>query len=555
MNKKTSFFLPLIIAGAIVLGMFIGKMLTPKFSPQSLRQLMGNNSTSKLDAVLQLIGSTYVDTVDTKQLQEEAITSMLQSLDPHSAYISAKDMQEVSEEMVGNFGGIGVQFSIQQDTVRVIDVISGGPSQQLGVLPGDRITLVGDSLIAGVGVENETVMNLLRGEKGSKVKVGVERKDITGVIWFNITRGEIPLYSVDVNYMVNEHTGYVKVSRFAEKTYQEFMQACQNVISQGATQLVVDLRSNPGGYLSAVIQVVNEFLPKDAMIVYTEGRARERVESRADGNGRLIDQKVVVLIDEYSASASEIFSGALQDNDRAVIVGRRSFGKGLVQEQIPFSDGSVMRLTVSRYHIPSGRCIQKPYSEGAEEYNYDIYNRIMHGELAQEDSIHFSDSLRYETSLGRVVYGGGGVMPDLFVPADTTGYSEYFSQVVQKGLTYRFALEYVDNNRQELKQYQSPKELEKHLTEVGIMSQFVRYAQGQGVNESRSGLKISGAIIETQVKAHIARNMLGEEGFYPIIHKIDNAAQEAFHLLENEAVYAAYLSVGNLNVASSGEIK
>lgn len=537
--------LPLIIAGAVVLGMFIGKALSPNFSNINFEELKSYSRANKIDAVFQLINNSYVDSIDIKELQEDVIPVVLKELDPHSAYIPAKDMQEISQEMSGNFGGIGVQFSIQHDTVRVVDVISGGPSQKLGLLPGDRITMVEDSLIAGVKVKNETVMNLLRGEKGTTVKVGVERKGIHDTIWFDITRGEIPLYSVDVNFMLNDTTGYIKVSRFAEKTYQEFMLACQNVIDQGATQFIIDLRGNPGGYLTSVIRMVNEFLPKDAMIVYTEGRARARRESKADGRGVLRNQKVIVLIDEYSASASEIFSGALQDNDRAVIVGRRSFGKGLVQEQVPFTDGSALRLTVARYYIPSGRCIQKPYSEGTEEYNHDIFNRIEHGELAQADSIHFSDSLRYETTNGRTVYGGGGVMPDVFVPVDTTGYSTYFSQIVQKGLTYRFALDYVDANRKKLSQYDSAKELEKFLVREKILNQFVDFASKEGVKRSAQGLKASGDIIETQVKAYIARNILGEVGFYPIIQEIDQAMHVAVRLSADEKSYQEHLSATN----------
>ncbi|MFV0553760.1 MAG: S41 family peptidase [Mangrovibacterium sp.] len=549
MNKKTSIVLPLIIAVAIVLGMFIGRALTYRSGSAILNDLRKYSSANKIDAVLQLISSSYVDTIDARKLQEDIIPVFLEKLDPHSAYIPAKDMREISQEMSGNFGGIGVQFSIQSDTVRVIDVISGGPSQKLGILPGDRITIVDDSLIAGVGVENETVMNLLRGEKGTKVKVGVERKNINDVIWFDITRGEIPLYSVDVNFMVDDTTGYIKVSRFAEKTHREFVDACENVISQGATQFIIDLRGNPGGYLTAVIRMVNEFLPKDAMIVYTEGRARARRESRADGSGRFLNQRVVVLIDEYSASASEIFSGALQDNDRAVIVGRRSFGKGLVQEQVPFTDGSALRLTVARYYIPSGRCIQKPYAEGETEYRMDIFNRMAHGELSQVDSIHFSDSLRYETLNKRVVYGGGGVMPDLFVPIDTTGYSDYFSQVIQKGLTYRFAIDYVDANRKEMQQFTTAQEIERYLKKEQILNRFVEYARQEDVPRSTQGLKESGEIIERQVMAYIARNMIGEVGFYPIIQEMDNVMHEAEHLLSNENAYEDYL----LNVSTDEE--
>ncbi len=536
--KQNRIYLPIIIAVAIVVGMIIGHYFTPSNTVAENRY----GSQTKINAILSLIATSYVDSVDIDKIQEDAIPLILEELDPHSSYIKAKEMTEVSEEMTGNFGGIGVQFSIQKDTVQIIDVISGGPSQKLGLLPGDRITMVDDSLIAGVNVSNETVMNLLRGKKGTKVKVGVTRSGINDIIWFEITRGEIPLYSVDVNYMINDTTGYIKVSRFAEKTHQEFVEACINVVNQGATRFVIDLRSNPGGYLSAVINMVNEFLPKDAMIVYTKGRSRDQMESKSNGKGLFQDKKVIVLIDEYSASASEIFAGALQDNDRAVIVGRRSFGKGLVQEQIPFTDGSALRLTVSRYYIPSGRCIQKPYTDGTNEYYHDIINRIEHGELSQSDSIQFADSLKYETLNGRTVYGGGGVMPDCFVPIDTTKYSTYFTKLVLKGLIYKFAIEYSDKNRVALNEIKNSNDMYSYLSrEQNVLNKFVNYAEKEGVAKSTKGIEVSGKIIETQIIAYITRNILGDVGFYPIIHKIDDAMDKAKEIYEDNSLYKSYL--------------
>ena len=541
--KKINIYLPILIAVSIVIGILLGNNLsrvqTPGFGGLTAPK------SNKLSAIVDLVSNAYVDSVSTDELVEDAIPELLKNLDPHSTYIPASNMQEVVEEMQGNFGGIGVQFSIHNDTVQVIDVISGGPSSKLGILPGDRIVTVNDSLIAGDGVNNRTVLTLLRGEKGTKVNVGIKRNGISELIDYEIIRGDIPIYSVDVSYMINPLTGYVKVSRFAEHTYSEFMQAMQKLNSAGAEKVIVDLRGNPGGYLVAVIQMVNEFLEEGELIVYTEGFSQARKTYTANNKGTCQDKTVILLIDEYSASASEIFAGALQDNDRGIVVGRRSFGKGLVQEQIPFNDGSALRLTVARYYTPSGRCIQKPYDEGNDQYYHDIMNRVSHGEFQAADSIHFSDSLKYETRTGRTVYGGGGVMPDYFIPADTTGYSSYYSKIVQKALVYHFAFEYTDKNRAELSQLTTVSDFIKLLDEKNIMSKFVQYASEQGVKRDAKGLKISGNIIETQIKAYITRNILGEEGFYPIIQKIDHTLKEAIQISESNKSIAQLLAVTN----------
>ena len=522
-NTKFSVYIPVLLALALVTGILIGNRL----SRNSGNGITSMTKANKLDAIVDLIQNAYVDSISTDTLIEKTIPELLKNLDPHTSYIPAKELVGVEEEMRGNFGGIGVQFSIQNDTVMVVDVISGGPSSKLGILPGDRIVSVNDTLMVGKGLKNEKVLSKLRGEKGTKVNVGIKRKGFKDLFAFEITRGDIPIYSVDVSYMIDPATGYIKVSRFGEKTYEEFMDGMKRLSQQGMKNVIVDLRGNPGGYLNAVIRMVNEFLDKGELIVYTEGHSQARKTYQADSRGAYRDKGVVVLIDDFSASASEIFAGAIQDNDRGWVVGRRSFGKGLVQEQIPFSDGSAVRLTVARYYTPSGRSIQKPYDKGNDEYYKDIMARAIHGEFQKADSIHFSDTLKYITSAGRIVYGGGGIMPDFFVPADTLGYSEYYSKITQKGLVYQFALDYADSKRGELSGMKNTGEFEKYLQKADVLKLFVAYAEKKGTKSNAADLKTSSEIIDTQIKAYIARNIIGEEGFYPIIMNIDKALLEA----------------------------
>ncbi|MGV8134919.1 MAG: S41 family peptidase [Mangrovibacterium sp.] len=541
MNKRFNIYLPLLIAFSVIIGIFLGNRLSRQH-PSGFQNI-SLQSSNKLSTIVDLIKNAYVDSVSTDKVIEDAIPALLKNLDPHTTYIPASDMQEVTEEMQGNFGGIGVQFSIHNDTVHVVDVISGGPSYKLGIQPGDRIVMVNDSNIAGISIKNEDVLKLLRGEKGTKVKVGIKRAAIKAVIPYTITRGDIPIISVDVSYMINNETGYVKVSRFGEKTYTEFMEAMKKLDNQGAGKIIIDLRSNPGGYLMAVIQMVNEFLDKDELILYTEGHSQPRKTYKATNKGKWLNKDIFVLIDEYSASASEIFAGAVQDNDRGIIIGRRSFGKGLVQEQIPFYDGSALRLTVARYYTPSGRSIQKPYEEGTDEYYHDIMKRAVHGELAVADSIQFADSLKFETKSGRIVYGGGGIMPDYFVPIDTSGYSDYYSRIVGKALVYNFALDYSDKNRKELKKLNTSTILEEYLTTQNILDQFVDYADKQGVKRDQKGLNTSGKIIKTQIMAYIARNILGEEGFFPIIKEIDETLLKTIEISSSEEQIKKLLAV------------
>ncbi len=524
--------MPVLLALTLIFGVWLGiKLQNRKLSAMLPMQL---TNKSKLDQVINLVEGNYVDTVNTKKIIEDAIPEVLKQLDPHTVYIPAKEMQGVSEEMAGNFGGIGVQFSIQNDTVMVIDVISGGPSQKLGIRAGDRIVKVEDSTLVGKSIKNETVFKKLRGPKGSKVKVGISRKGMPDLMSFNITRGDIPIYSVDVSYMVDDKTGYVKIGRFAERTYEEFMAALAKLDSGGAEQLIIDLRGNPGGYLSSVIRMVNELLDKGELIVYTAGRTQPKKVFTSEIRGRYFGKKVVILVDEFSASASEIFAGAIQDNDRGTIIGRRTFGKGLVQEQIPFYDGSAIRLTVARYYTPSGRCIQKSYLKGADDYYADITRRYAHGEFEQKDSIHMADTMKYYTRLKRVVYGGGGIMPDIFIPADTTGNSAYLFKLMQKGLVYQYAFDYADKHREELSHLKSGTEFSDFLRKKSIFNEFLQYADKNGVAGNEAGIKASGKIIETQLMAYIARNIIGEEGFYSIISTVDNTLQEAVKTINSK---------------------
>ena len=528
MKKKTVILLPLIIAMSVAIGLLAGNML--KQNTRTRFAGMNFNRPNKISTILSLIDKDYVDSVNTNQIVEKTIPELLKNLDPHTTYIPAKDMQEVQEELQGNFSGIGVQFSIQEDTVRVVEVISGGPSSKVGILPGDRIVSVNDSVIAGVKVTNKTVLKLLRGTKGTKVAVGIYRNKYNEKLDFEITRDAIPIYSVDVSYMLDAETGFIKINRFAQTTYNEFMQGMKKLQKEGAQKVIIDLRSNPGGSLVGVLQMIDEFLAKGEPMLYTQGLNQPRKTYNASSKATFSDIGVYVLIDEFSASASEIFAGAMQDNDRGIVIGRRSFGKGLVQEQIPLTDGSALRLTVARFYTPSGRCIQSSYAEGTDEYYKHIYDRFQSMEQFVADSVHFVDSLKYTTKSGRVVYGGGGIMPDFFVPADTIGSSEYFNKIYRKGLLYSFAYSYADSHRDELGRIKDIKTFENHLDRNYVMNEFIDYVRKKGIKKDPEGIKVSGKIINTQLKAYIARNILGEEGFYPIIKEIDKTLLRAIEI-------------------------
>jgi len=549
MNKRNPVFYPLILAVTLALGVLIGSSFQRRpLSPVSRDSAPGN----KLNHIIELIESAYVDTINTAEIVENSIPALLENLDPHTTYIPAREMQGVEEEMQGNFSGIGVQFSIQEDTIMIVDVISGGPSSKLGILAGDRIVEVNDTLVAGTGIKNEEVLKLLRGKKGTHVKVTIQRKGFRNNLEFDITRGEIPIYSVDVSYMIDDHTGFIKISRFAEQTYQEFTRAMEKLDKAGASRIIVDLRGNPGGYLTAVIRMVNDFLEKGETILYTQGKSQPKKVYTANARNAWADKSLFLLIDEFSASASEIFAGAIQDNDRGIVIGRRSFGKGLVQEQIPFADGSAIRLTVARYYTPSGRSIQKSYEEGNERYFEDLFARMEHGEFSSADSIQFADSLRYQTKKGRTVYGGGGIMPDFFVPADTSGNSDYFEKLYQKQLVYQYAFQYSDQHRETLTKLGGAMDIAAYLDKVGILNSFVGFAASRGVPADQEGLRLSGVVIATQLKAYIARNILGEEGFYPIIRDIDKTLLKAIEISRQDLLVE---NVGNQGEGLNGRLE
>ncbi len=531
-NEKGRFiWVPLLMAASIVCGIFLGRLFLNGNLPQK-----GNYG--KIEALLYSIEQQYVDTVNQGKLIDNAMDKILGELDPHSGYIPAKDLETANEDIEGSFGGIGIQFNILHDTINVVSVIPGGPSEKVGILPGDRIISVNDSAFVGEDITNEGVMKNLRGKKGTVVKLGIVRKTSKKILSYEITRGDIPVNSVDVAYMLNENTGYVKVSSFARTTYAEFLTALSKLRQQGATEFVIDLRSNGGGLMDAAINMANEFLPARNLIVYAEGNAFPREDIFSNGTGAFQQGQIVVLTDEWSASASEIFAGAIQDNDRGLIVGRRTFGKGLVQQQIPFHDGSAMRLTVARYYTPSGRSIQKDYELGnTKDYSMDIINRYMHGEFFNADSIKQNTDLVFHTKNGREVYGGGGIMPDIFVPRDTSCITSYYNNVVNDGLLYQYAFDYSDKHRERLSQAKDADEIQAMLDPWVLMGDFAQFANDKGVRRRPRLIAISQPLIVNTLQAYIARNILGEEAFYRILAQQDETLIKAQELIENGEGY------------------
>jgi carboxyl-terminal processing protease len=561
-NPKRSIFLPLMLALSLIVGILIGIFLPRQNLMPQHSSIRSRND--KINSILNIIESSYVDSVNRNDLVETAIPAILKKLDPHSVYIPAKDLVRANEPLQGNFEGIGISFNILSDTILVISTIPGGPSEKVGLEAGDKIIYVNDSLVAGKHISDENVMGILKGPRGTVVRIKILRKGHNELLAFNISRDKIPIYSVDVNYMVNASTGYIRINNFAVTTFDEFLENLKELKAHGMTKLIVDLRGNSGGVMDPAIQIANQFLKEGQLIVYTKGRTQPRHEAKATGKGEFETGDLVILIDEWSASASEILAGAIQDNDRGTIIGRRSFGKGLVQEPIQFADGSGMRLTIARYYTPTGRSIQKPYNNGFEEYYDDLNTRYDRGEFEISDSIHFSDSLKFTTPGGRTVYGGGGIMPDKFVPVDTSGISPYFLKV--RPSIYQFALKYTENHREALKRFTEAGELEKYLDKQNLLDQFTNYVQmngtqavqtttirinpdrsqipgiieipaveparGAGVKTDPEGLRISGKIIHTQIKAYIARNILDNKGFYPIWEQIDTTLRYAIHYLE-----------------------
>ena len=527
-NSNRNILLPLLLAVSLVAGIIIGIYL-PRKNPHP-QQTTFRARNDKISSILNIIEANYVDSVNRNELVEAAIPAILKKLDPHSVYIPAKDLARANEPLQGNFDGIGISFNLLTDTILVISTIPGGPSEKIGLLAGDKIIFVNDSLVAGKRLSDEKVMGMLKGPRGTVVKIKVLRKGYNELLPFEITRDKIPIYSVDIGYMVNRNTGFIRINNFAVTTYDEFMTNLKELKAKGMTKLILDLRQNSGGVMEAAIKIANEFLIEGQMIVYTKGRSQPRNEAKATGRGEFETGDLVILIDEWSASASEILAGAIQDNDRGMIIGRRSFGKGLVQEPVPFADGSGMRLTIARYYTPTGRSIQKPYNDGFDEYFEDLNERYARGEFEVPDSIHFSDSLKFTTPGGRIVFGGGGIMPDKFVPADTSGISPYFMQT--RPLIYRFALKYTENNRETLKRYTEADEMKKFLEKQSLLDQFVDFAAKNGVKKDPLGLLTSGRIIHIQLMAYIARNILDNKGFYPIWEDIDATLRYAIDYLE-----------------------
>lgn len=519
-NRRFIIFLPIIIAISIVAGITIGN----NFSNKSYVY----NSDRKLNTILNLVSDGYVDTVNVSEIIEKTIPQLLSNLDPHTVYIPAKDLTEVNNELEGSFSGIGISFFRMNDTVRVVEVISGGPSEKVGLLAGDRIVSINDSIFTGSHITDQDVFSKLRGVKGTAVKLGIKRNTSKDILYFDIIRGNIPLNSIDVAYMVEKEIGYIKINKFSRTTYDEFLQAMVKLKNEGAEKYILDLRGNGGGYMEMAILMSNEFLPENSLILYTQGRDKKNNQQFwSDGNGSFQDVELAILIDEYSASASEILAGAMQDNDRGLIVGRRSFGKGLVQKQYELSDSSAVRMTISRYHTPSGRCIQKDYKKGETAYNMDIYDRYAHGEFSNKDSIKMDTANVFQTVHRRKVYGGGGIMPDLFVPSDTSGITSYYINVSNAGLVQKFAYEYAEINREDFSKLKDYKQFLRILPSNNVLiNDFVSYASENGIPARWYYINQSRDLILTQLKALIARDIFGTEAFYPIYNKNDKVIQK-----------------------------
>jgi carboxyl-terminal processing protease len=530
MSNKFNKWQPFIYALVLSFGLLLGIFLKPANSVGTL--LGGKNKFTEL---LGIINQSYVDSVEMSELEENAINDLLKGLDPHSVYIAASDLKQANEQLEGNFEGIGVEFNIVNDTIMVVTALNGGPAMELGIMPGDRIIGVDSSNVAGVGITSEKVFKMLRGQGGTKVDVVIYRPSAKDKIKYTITRGTIPIFSVDAWRMLNKETGYIKISRFAENTHEEFLKAFSDLKSEGVQNLVIDLRSNPGGYLSAAIELVDELLEDHKLIVYTQGRSKPRAEYSSERVGVFEQGKLVILLDEGSASASEIVGGAVQDWDRGMVIGRRSFGKGLVQEPYELSDGSAIRLTVSRYYTPSGRCIQKDYTDKLK-YEHDLMDRFENGELENDGRMAIFDSTPYYTlRLKRTVYGGGGILPDYFVPIDTGYYSTFLTMVVANALIGKFAYEYLDQNRSAITAIPSLKVYnEAYQINDKVYDTFVKFAVSNGIDmPTEASKQKSKPFIKQQIKALIARQIWRDQGYYMVIQKEDKAIQLALQKLQS----------------------
>lgn len=540
-NSKHTILFPLLLAVGIVLGILLGQFVGRNKAESQLRTLIsrtGLTSPNKLMQTCMLVENKYVDSISMDSLTELVIPLMMKELDPHSEYIPARDMQAMNESLEGEFDGIGVMFNAATDTVIVLSVIPNGPSAKAGVVAGDRIIEVNDTLVAGVKMPQNDIVKRLRGKRGSQVKLSLKRQGVEELVDIEVTRDAIPIKSIEAAFMISDNIGFVRLSQFARTSYVELMQSLAMLREQGMSKLIFDLRGNTGGFLDQAIMIANEFLPEGKLIVYTEDRNGQQVKEFSDGGGRSTDLELVILIDEGSASSSEILAGAVQDNDRGTIVGRRSFGKGLVQQQVPYADGSALRLTIARYYTPTGRSIQKPYENGhQDEYDMDIVHRYNNNEFFSADSIHFDDSLKFTTPKGKIVYGGGGIMPDVFIPMDTLDMTKYYMEVSGRNILYRYTIEYADKHRAELNKVETIADLKALIdADKNLLSDFIRYAAGQGVKPVQRDIARSRLLIESQLRAYIGRNtVLEDNGFYSNIIPIDKVLQRSIELLQQPA--------------------
>ena len=536
MNNRPLRFTPIIIAISVIVGILVGTYYARHYGGNRLGII--NGSSNKLNALLRVVEDQYVDTVDMNHLVEDALPQILAELDPHSLYIPAQNYEDVNSELEASFSGIGIQFQIQDDTIHVNSVVAGGPSEKVGVMAGDRIVKVNDSLFVGKIVTENEAKKRLKGPKGSEVKISVKRASEKELLDFTIVRGDIPQNTIEAAYMIDKDFGYIQVSKFGRETHVELLNALAQLTHQNCKGLIIDLRDNTGGFMDAAIRMANEFLPEGQLIVFAQGRKYPRQMEYANGTGSVQRMPLVVLVNEGSASASEIFAGAIQDNDRGTIVGRRTFGKGLVQQPIDFSDGSGIRLTIARYYTPSGRCIQRPYENGKDEaYEMDWLNRYEHGEFFSADSIKLNTDDEYRTVLGRPVYGGGGIMPDVFVAQDTTGVTSYLIEVSNKRIIQQFCFNYSDANRAKLTSQKDLEHLEKYLRQQGIVEKFIAYADTKGVKRRNLLISRSHKLIERNVTGGIIYNILGQKPYIEFLNHDDNAVQKALEILRNDDAF------------------
>lgn len=532
--NKSNRFMPLLMALCVVVGILIGTFYANHFSGNRLNII--NSGSNRLSNLLHIVDDQYVDKVNIDSLVDMAIPQILADLDPHSVYIPAKDAQAATDDLKGSFSGVGIEFTIRKDTIHVQNVVKNGPAQRAGILAGDKIVSVDGKTFVGKVVTQDEAMRRLKGPKDTKVKIGVVRYGQKAVKYFTVTRGDIPQRSITATYMLDKYTGYIKIKNFGETTYPELLIALAQLSQERFSNLVIDLRDNGGGYMNSAVQMANEFLPKNKLIVYMQGRKSPRQDFRSDGHGSYQKIPLIVLINEASASASEIFAGAMQDNDRATIIGRRSFGKGLVQQQIGFPDGSMIRLTIARYYTPSGRCIQKPFKPGDnQDYDNDLLTRYQHGEFFSQDSIKHTGPA-YHTSIGRIIYGGGGITPDIFVAEDTLSMTSYYKQAAMSGLILQYAFNYTDNNRQKLNTYSSMMEMSKYLVSQNTVEQFAAFADKNGLKRRNLMIRKSHKLLERFINSRIIYNMLDEQAWTEYINQDDPTIATALRVFEkNEA--------------------